>query len=79
MVGVDDEATGKPIGIRFSVDRRRPRPLEKRRDEERAARRESLNVDVMGVKRLVLTVDNEGDNINFGPCGLGRCKVRGSG
>ncbi len=64
MVGVDDEVTGKPIGIRFSVIGD-GRDLWKSGVMKKGQPAEKVDVDVSGVKTLRLVVENEGDNINY--------------
>ncbi len=63
-VGVDDEVTGNPVGIRFSLIGD-GRDLWKSGIMRRNQAAEKVDVDVSGVKTLVLVVENEGDNINY--------------
>ena len=64
MVGIDDEVTETPIGIRFSVigDGRN---LWKSGVLKKGQAAEKVDVDVTGVKTLALAVENEGDSINY--------------
>ena len=64
MVGVDDEIDRRPDGIRFSVigdgnDIWKSDVMKKGQAAEKA------DIDVTGVKTLVLVVESEGDNIAF--------------
>ncbi len=63
-VGVDDEVTGDPVGIRFSLIGD-GRDLWKSGVMRRNQAAEKVDVDVSGIKTLVLVVENEGDNINY--------------
>jgi alpha-galactosidase len=63
-VGVDDEVTGEPIGIRFLVIGD-GRELWKSGVMKKGQAAEKVDIDVTGVKTLVLIVENEGDNVNY--------------
>ena len=77
-VGVDDEVTGKPIGIRFSVNGD-GRDLWKSGAMKKGDAAEKADVDVTGVKTLVLVVENEGDNIAYDHADWAEAKFEVSG
>jgi alpha-galactosidase len=64
MVGVDDEITGDPVGIRFLLlgD---DRELWQSKVMKRNQPAEKVDVDLTGVKTLTLLAESAGDNINF--------------
>ena len=64
MVGVDDEVTETPTGIRFYLVGD-GRELWKSKVTTKGQTAQEIDVDLTGVKTLVLVVENEGDNINF--------------
>ena len=78
MVGVDDEVTGKPIGIRFSLIGD-GRDLWKSGVMKKGQAAEKVDVDVTGVKTLVLVVENEGDNIAYDHADWAEAKFEVSG
>jgi alpha-galactosidase len=63
-VGVDDEVTESPAGIQFSLlgD---GKELWQSKVLKKGQAAEEVNVDLSGVKTLVLTVETAGDNVNF--------------
>jgi alpha-galactosidase len=63
-VGVDDEVTDKPAGIVFSLIGD-GRDLWKSGVMKKGQAAEKVDVDVTGVKTLVLVVESAGDNINY--------------
>ena len=78
MVGVDDEVTGKPVGIRFSLIGD-GRDLWKSGVMKKGSAAEKADVDVSGVKTLVLVVENEGDNIAYDHADWAEAKFEVSG
>ena len=78
LVGVDDEVTGKPIGIRFSVIGD-GRDLWKSGVMKKGDAAEKADIDVTGVKTLVLVVENEGDNIAYDHADWAEAKFKVSG
>ena len=64
MVGVDDEVTQSPVGIRFSVIGD-ARELWHSRVMKKGQPAEKVDVDLSGVKTLLLLVENEGPDMDF--------------
>lgn len=63
-VGVDDEVAESPAGIQFSVTGD-GRDLWKSGVMKKGQTAEKVDIDVTGIKTLVLVVESTGDNINF--------------
>jgi alpha-galactosidase len=64
MVGVDDEITGDPAGIRFLLIGD-GRELWQSKVMKRNQPAEKVDVDLSGVKTLILLTESTGDNVNF--------------